>query len=133
MLLKDIEKCILPQIGTTVDFYQLLRRLSASSFSIVDVIEEFLARRLSPVALCTAIELSKFLFLEEDIGKILDDYRIKKKDNRLSVIDVADNLHIKQEVAAFGIDRGIIYAEEVLEGNRKRRLVLPDDLEKFKN
>lgn len=133
MLLSNIERCLLYKDGVTIGFYHVMRRLSVHSFSIVDVIEEILTKRLNPVILCPAPGLSRFLFLQADVDKLLEDNRNKKKCQMLTVIDVADNLHVKQEVAAFWIDRGIITAENIIDGDRKKRLVLPNELDNFKN
>jgi len=132
-LLNNIENSLLYNKGKTLDFYYLLRRLSASSMTITDVLESILAKKLSPVALCPAIGFSKFLFLEDDIDNILDTRRNEKRENMLTVLDIADSLHVKQEVVAFWIDRGIILADNVIDGDKRKRLVLPTELEKFNN
>ncbi len=110
-------------------FQLAIRRLTASGCSIGRFVSAILDRTILPVYKIQGTGLKQYCFNTQDIEQLLEEY-YKKDEQVLNVSDIAILLEVKQEVAAFWIDRGFISAE-IKPGKHKHRKVLKSSIEEF--
>ncbi|HEY9769455.1 MAG TPA: TniQ family protein [Coleofasciculaceae cyanobacterium] len=108
-----------------------IRRLSGSGCSIGRFVSAILDRTIVPVGKIQRIGLKQYCFDTQNIDRLVEDY-YKKDEQVLNVSDIAILLGIKQQVAAFWIDRGFMSAE-IKPGKHRPRKVLKVSIEEFRN
>ncbi len=106
-----------------------IRRLSGSGCSIGRFVSAILDRNILPACKIQGTGLKQYCFKNQDIDLLVAEY-YKKDEQFLNVSDVAILLGVKQQVAAFWIDRGFI-AAEIKAGKHRHRKVLKASIEEF--
>jgi hypothetical protein len=107
-----------------------IRRLSGSGCSIGRLVRAILDSTIVPVCKIQGIGLKQYCFNSQDIDLLLEDYYMKD-EQVLNVSDIAILLGVKQQVAAFWIDRGFIPAETKV-GKHRHRQVLKASIKEFR-
>ncbi len=93
-------------------------------------VRAILDRTIVPVCKIQGTGLKKYCFNTQDIDRLVEEY-YRKDEEVLNVVDIAVLLGVKQQVAAFWIDRGFIPAETKAGKHRRHRKVLKASIEKF--
>ncbi len=106
-----------------------IRRLTGSGCSIGLFVSEILEKSILPIYKINGTGLKQYCFNIEDIDRLVEEY-YKKDEQVLNVSDIAILLGVKQQVAAFWIDRGFI-ATEIKSGIHLHRRVLKASIEEF--
>jgi hypothetical protein len=106
-----------------------IRRLSGSGCSIGRFVRAILDKTIVPVGKIQKTGLKQYCFDTQDIDRLVEEY-YRKDEEVLTVLDIAILLGVKQQVAAFWIDRGFI-AAEIKPGKHRHRKVLKASIEEF--
>ncbi|MGK7937411.1 MAG: hypothetical protein AB4206_16710, partial [Xenococcaceae cyanobacterium] len=107
-----------------------IRRLSGSGCTIGRFVSTILDKTIVPVSKDKGIGLKQYCFDVQDVNRLVKEY-FKGDEDILNVLEVATLLGIKQQVAAFWIDRGFIQAEIEIHQHYHHRKVLRSSIEEF--
>ncbi|MEM9510909.1 MAG: hypothetical protein AAGA16_25115, partial [Cyanobacteria bacterium P01_E01_bin.35] len=107
-----------------------IRRLSGSGCSMGRFVSGILDKTIVPVCKSKGTGLKQYHFDTQDVDRLVVEY-FKKDENVLSVLDVAILLGVKQQVAAFWIDRGFISAETKVHKHHRHRKVMRSSIKEF--
>ena len=110
-------------------FDLVIRKLSGSGCSIGLLVRAILNDKLVPSHKIQGTGLKQYCFNTKDIDRLVGEYYVKD-EQFLNVLDIAALLGVKQQVAAFWIDRGFIPAETKV-GKHRHRQVLRTSIEEF--
>ena len=119
------------RIVAKCSFDLAIRRLSGSGCSIGRFVSAILARTIVPVYKGKGTGLKRYYFNTQDVDLLVEEYF--KKEEVLTVLDVANLLGVKQQVAAFWIARGFISAEIKIHQHYHHRKVLKSSIEEFQS
>lgn len=115
----------------TVSFSKALRIASGFGFSIGEFVHFVLMGDLKPCYKIAGTGMNMYVFLKNDIHNLFK--KINKETNgALTVLDVSKLLGVKQEVAAWWMEKGFI-ACKVLFGKKTRRKISMENLKIFKS
>ncbi|MEL6439837.1 MAG: TniQ family protein [Cyanobacteria bacterium J06621_8] len=117
----DIETC---------SFDLAIRRLSGSGCSVGRFVRAILDEAIIPISKNPRTGLKQYCFDIQDVDQLVEEY-FRKYKKVLNVLDVAILLGVKQEVAAFWIDRGFIAAEVKVHKHCRHRKVLQSSIKEF--
>lgn len=107
-----------------------IRRLSGSGCSTGRLVRAILDLTIVPVYKNKGVGLKRYCFDTQDVNRLVKEY-FKKDEDILNVLEVAILLRIKQQVAAFWLDRGFIEAEIEIHQHHRHRKVLRSSIEEF--
>ena len=119
------------KITDKCSFNLAIRKLSGSGCSIDRFVTAILDETIIPVCKIEGAGLKQYCFHTQDIDRLVEEY-YKKDDRVLNVSDIAILLGIKQQVAAFWIDRGFISAEIKIHKHHRHRKVLKASIDEFR-
>jgi hypothetical protein len=111
-------------------FNLAIRRLTGSGCSIGRFVSAILDKTIVPVCKIQKTGLKQYCFDDQNIERLVEEY-YRKDEQVLNVSDIAILLGVKQQVAAFWIDRGFICAE-IQPGKHRHRKVLKASIEEFR-
>ena len=112
-------------------FNLTIRRLSGSGCTIGRFVSAILDKTIVPVSKDRGAGLKQYCFDVEDVNRLVEEY-FRQDEEVLTVLDVAILLGVKQQVAAFWIDRGFIDAEIKIHQHHRHRKVLKSSIEEFR-
>jgi hypothetical protein len=112
-------------------FNLAIRRLTGSGCSIGRFVSAILEKTIVPACKTQGTGVKQYCFDTQDIDRLVEEY-YRKDEQVLNVSDIAILLGVKQQVAAFWIDRGFISAE-IKPGKHRNRKVLKASIEEFGN
>ena len=118
------------KITNKCSFDLAIRRLSGSGCTIGILARAILDRTIVPVSKNEGIGLKQYCFDVRDVNRLVKEY-FKGDKEILNVSEVAILLGIKQQVAAFWIDRGFISAEIKVYEHHRHRKVFHASIEEF--
>ncbi len=118
------------EITNKCSFDLAIRRLSGSGCTIGSLVEAILDKTIVPISKDKGIGLKQYCFDVRDVNRLVEEY-FKGDEEILTVLDVAILLGVKQQVAAFWIDRGFIEAEIEIHQHHRHRKVLKSSIAKF--
>jgi hypothetical protein len=118
------------EITDRCSFDLAIRRLSGSGCTIGSLVRAILDKTIVPINKDQGIGLKQYCFDIQDVDRLVEEY-FKEDEEILTVLDVATLLGVKQQVAAFWIDRGFILAAIEIHKHYRHRKVLKSSLEKF--
>ena len=107
-----------------------IRRLSGSGCSIGRFVSAILDKIIVPVSKDRGTGLKQYCFDVRNVDRLVEEY-FKKDEEVLTVLDIAILLGVKQQVAAFWIDRGFISAEIKIHQHHRHRKVLKSSIAEF--
>lgn len=119
---RKIDKC---------SFNLAIRKLSGSRCTIGRFVRAILDKTIVPVCKSKGTGLKQYCFDVRDVDRLVEEY-FKGDKEVLTVLDIAILLGVKQQVAAFWIDRGFIDAEIKIHKHHRHRKVLKSSIEKFR-
>lgn len=118
------------EITDKCSFDLVIRRLSGSGCTIGSLVRAILNETIVPIIKDKGIGLKQYCFDVRDVDRLVDKY-FKRDEEILTVLDVATLLRVKQQVAAFWIDRGFISAEIKVHQYHCHRKVLRSSIKEF--
>ena len=125
-----INKTTDKKITDKCSFDLAIRRLSGSGCSTGRLVGAILDRTIVPVCKNEGVGLKQYCFDTQDVDRLVNEY-YKNDEEVLNVLDIAIWLGVKQQVAAFWIDRGFISAEIKIHQHHRHRKVLRSSIEEF--
>ena len=118
------------EITDKCPFDLAIRRLSGSGCTIGSLVRAILDQIIVPISKDQGIGLKQYYFDTQDVNQLVEEY-FKGDEEFLTVLDVAALLGVKQQVAAFWIDRGFISAEIKIHQHHRHRKVLKSSIKEF--
>ena len=118
------------KITDRCSFDLAIRRLSGSGCSIGGFVSIILDKTIVPVCKIQGTGLKQYCFDTQDVDRLVEEY-YRKDEEVLTVLDIAILLGVKQQVAAFWIDRGFIEAEIKIHQHHRHRKVLKSSIKEF--
>ncbi|EAW36769.1 TniQ family protein [Lyngbya sp. PCC 8106] len=120
--------------GEIISFSIAVRKLSGLQYTTGKFTRLILDGLIQPCGKRMGTGLEQYSFRKEDIEGLIRQSVQADKATFLTVRDVAQRLGIKQEVAAFWMDKGLIPCEYQTPGkSRRHRQVKTDEIEEFRN
>lgn len=117
--------------GKSVSFFTALRKLSGLAYTTGRLVRLILDGAVRPCEEVEELGLKRYRFLESALDSLIKQSIEAQKEEFLTVLDVARLLEVKQEVAAFWIDKGLIPCEKKIGPERSKRRVSNTSLRLF--
>ena len=120
------------KITDKCSFDLAIRRLSGSGCTIGRFVRAILDKTIVPISKDKETGLKQYYFDAQEVARLVGEY-YKRDEEILTVLEVATLLGIKQQVAAFWIDRCFISAEIKVHKHHRHRKVLRSSIEEFQS
>lgn len=125
-------KLVTAQSTSRILFPTALRKLTGLGYTTGRLVRLILDGGVHPCSKDSELGLNRYVFLEKDIEQLIQQSVNASKENFITVVDVAKMLGVKQGVAAFWMDKGLIACEREVGKKRCKRKVPRRSINLFK-